>query len=119
LVCFELSYLIHQYIDRVALSDPDREAIRLLDTSLSYSELALRSDALAASLLASGLCVGDRVGVYLGKSLESVAAVYGIMKAGGVYVPLDVQSPAARISAVIADCGIKHLVSQDALVGAL
>jgi amino acid adenylation domain-containing protein len=54
---------------------------------------------------------GDRVGILLDPSLETAIAVYGIMSAGAVFVPLDPNAPPARIAYVINDCGIRHLVS--------
>jgi amino acid adenylation domain-containing protein len=50
----------------------------------------------------------------MNKGLESAVAMYGIMKAGAAYVPLDPFAPPARLSFVIQDCGIRHLVTKDA-----
>jgi amino acid adenylation domain-containing protein len=46
------------------------------------------------------------------KSLESAIAIYGIMKAGAAYVPLDPSAPVARLDYIVRDCGIRHLVTQ-------
>jgi non-ribosomal peptide synthetase component F len=48
----------------------------------------------------------------LNKGLHSAVAIYGIMKAGAAYVPLDPSAPAARLAFVIQDCGIKVLLTQ-------
>ena len=48
-----------------------------------------------------GVKRGDRVGIFMNKSLESVISLYGIMKAGAAYVPLDPFAPSARLSYVI------------------
>jgi non-ribosomal peptide synthetase component F len=57
----------------------------------------------------------------LHNSLESAITIYGIMKAGAAYVPLDPTAPVARLDYIIRDCGIRHLVTQcekrDALQG--
>lgn len=105
--------IIPQYIDHHAQRLPEKIAVKFYDDELSYALLSQRSDALAACLLGHGLQHGDRVGIYLGKSLESIVAVYGIMKAGGAYVPIDPASPALRVEQLIRDCGIRQLVSAD------
>jgi amino acid adenylation domain-containing protein len=59
----------------------------------------------------SGVRRGDRVGVYLNRSLETAAAIYGIMNAGAAYVPLDPGAPPQRTRFLIEDCGIRHVVT--------
>lgn len=109
-----MRYLLPQAIDETAERAPDREAVRFDGRALSYGELAEASNRLAQLLLAEGVRRGDRVGIYLGKSLESAVALYGIMKAGAAYVPLDPAAPPARIAYIVRDCGIRHLVTEDA-----
>lgn len=81
------------------------------DRSISYRELDERANQVAQALLARSFRRGDRVGLYLEKSIEAVVAVYGTMKAGGVYVPLDPSAPAARLGKITADCGLRFLAS--------
>src|SRR4029079_11133554 len=52
-----------------------------------------------------------RVGIYLDKSIESLLAIYGVLKAGAVYVPLDLDAPPARLGYISRDCGIRHLLT--------
>jgi amino acid adenylation domain-containing protein len=107
-------YLLHQAVENAADRYPDREAVRFSGERLTYAELLGRTNRLARVLREQGVMRGDRVGIYLPKSLESVVAVYGIMKAGAAYVPLDPFAPAARLSSVIGDCGIRHLITKAA-----
>lgn len=104
-------FLLFHAIDQAAEAFPQHEAVRVGSHSLSYQELAERSNQLAHTLIGQGVGRGDRVGIYLNKSLESVVSVYGIMKAGAAYVPLDPFAPVARLSYVIRDCGIRHLLT--------
>jgi len=67
---------------------------------------------LAFALNELGVKRGDRVGVFLEPCLETAIAVYGIMSAGAVFVPLDTNAPSSRIAYVLNDCDIKHLVSR-------
>jgi len=112
-------FLLNHLIDQSAERFPEREAVRVSSASLTYQALVQRANQLARVLAERGVGRGDRVGIYMPKSLESAVAVYGIMKAGGAYVPLDPFGPPARLSYVIQDCGIRHLVTSDARLEAL
>ncbi len=105
-------YLIHQTIDATAEKFPDNEAVQIYDQRLTYTQLVERSNSLARMLQETGVRRGDRVGIYLGKSLETAVSIYGVMKAGAAYVPLDPSAPTSRIAYVIRDCGIKHIITQ-------
>ncbi len=79
--------------------------------TLSYRELEEQSNQLAHLLREHGLRKGDRVGIYFPKAVESVVSMFGVLKAGGVYVPLDPQQPAQRIQYIIENCGIRALIT--------
>lgn len=101
-------------IDAAAERDPERDAIRFSGASLTYGELADRTDRLARVLHERGVRRGDRVGIYATKGLHSAVAIHGIMKAGAAYVPLDPGAPVGRAALITRDCGIQHLVSHPA-----
>lgn len=109
-----MNFLLPQLIDATACQYPEREAIRFAGKGLTYAQLSEKSDCLARLLLERGVRRRDRVGIYSNKSLESAVAMYGIMKAGAAYVPLDPTAPAERIAAIVHDCGIECVISQDA-----
>ena len=71
-------YLLSQILDRSAEQFPEREAFRCDGASLTYGELLRRANGLAHKLVDLGVKRGDRVGIYLNKSLESAIAIYGI-----------------------------------------
>jgi amino acid adenylation domain-containing protein len=114
-----LRYLLHQSIDEAADRDPDHEAIKFADQSLSYGELERRANGLARLLTDHGVTRGDRVGIYAEKCLELPVAIYGIMKAGAAYVPLDPSAPSARLQRIVADCGIEVVVTRETRRAAL
>ena len=72
------------------------------------------SNGLAHVLRDQGVKPGDRVGVYLKKSLETAIAVYGIWKAGAAYVPFDPNAPVNRLEKMVVDGGIRHVISHQA-----
>jgi amino acid adenylation domain-containing protein len=104
-------YLLSQIIENSAESQPDKTALRLNGQGITYAELVRRADNVAWLLQNNGLKKLDRVGVFLNKSMETVVAIYGIMRAGGVYVPIDPRSPLARLQFMLQDCGIQYLIT--------
>jgi amino acid adenylation domain-containing protein len=106
-----MSGLLTSLIDDAADREPDREAVVFLDGKLTYRELRDRSNRLANLLVANGVRKGDRVGIYMDKRLETAVAMYGIMKSGAAYVPVDPAAPPERFAALVNDCGMRHLVS--------
>lgn len=106
-----MDFLLQHAIERHAHADPDRVALRFRGESLTYAGLHGQAASLAGALLDDGLQLGDRVGILARKGLDAAVALYGIMMAGGVYVPLDAFAPVTRNEFVIADCGISRLVS--------
>lgn len=109
-----MNYLLSHSIENSAKSFPDKEAFRCLNNAITYSELSKKTDQLAEYLITNGLKKSDRVGVYLNRCLDSAIAIYGILKAGGAYVPLNPEAPASHTRFVVADCGIKHVVTNSA-----
>jgi amino acid adenylation domain-containing protein len=94
-----------------AATRPDHPAVVDGDRVLTYGELEQRSAALAAQLVALGVAPGDRVGLYLDKSAEALVGIYGVLRAGAAYVPLDPDAPPARLAVVARDCGLRVLLT--------
>jgi hypothetical protein len=84
---------IHTQFRRQAARTPQAVAVRSRGRTLTYAELDDRSDRLAARLQGLGVVADSRVGVYLGRSVDTAVALLGILKAGGAYVPLDPDYP--------------------------
>jgi amino acid adenylation domain-containing protein len=89
--------------DRVAVVGPD-------GGDLTFGELNGQADALARFLSIHGIVAGDRVGVVLPKSNAAVVSLFGIMKAGAVFVPVDSSTPADRGRTILEDCQVRALV---------
>lgn len=82
-------------------AEPDNlahTAIWWKEYHVSYGELRERIEQIATSLRAHGVKKGDCVALITGRTVDAIAAVYGILAAGGVVVPVDPLHPAERIS---------------------
>jgi len=102
---------LHEYFVEAARIWPDHTAIVEPGRGeISYRELAELSDRLRDRLRALGVLPGDRVGIYVRKSIDAVAAIYGILKAGAAYVPVDPGAPAARSAYILQNCAVRVTV---------
>jgi amino acid adenylation domain-containing protein len=91
--------------------DPDATALAFGKELLTYRELNRRANRLAHHLIDLGVGPESLVGLSLERSNEMIVTLLGILKAGGAYVPLDADLPAQRRNSLIADGGIRHLVT--------
>lgn len=103
-------YLVQQYFDSIAKRNPKKTAVVFNDETISYKELGEYSNQLARTLKKEGVARGDRVCFCLFKSINSIKAILGILKADAVYVPLDAFSPAARLRKIIQDAEPRVLI---------
>ncbi len=104
-------YLLQHLLISSAKQYPDKIALTYEGVSMSYSELDTLTNQLAHMLQEQGVQRGDRVGIYINKSIPSIVSIYAILKSGAVYVPLDPQAPPSRISYIIDNCEIKCLLT--------
>jgi L-proline---[L-prolyl-carrier protein] ligase len=94
-----------------ARSRPDSPAVVDGERTVSYGELDEEAGRLAGILVELGVRRGERIAIYLEKSIEALVAIYGTMRAGGCYVPLDPGAPPARLGYVAADAGVRILLT--------
>ena len=89
---------------RVALSDGDQ--------TLTYAELADHARRIAGGLLEAGLEPQERVALFLERGVMHVAAMVGVLLAGGCYIPLDTSHPDDRLAYLIKDSGARFVLTQ-------
>lgn len=103
--------LLHQIVEQAAARWPEQSAFRFADQALSYHELDIQSNGLAHCLIEAGTVPGDRIGLLLPKSLQLPVAVYGVLKAGAIVVPIDPQLPVQRLRQLVGSAGIGTLIA--------
>lgn len=90
---------------------PNALALKDPSGSMTYHELNSLANRISRGLNKLGVNFGDRVGIWLEKSIYTVAIMQGIIRLGAVYVPLDPLSPTSRIRTIISDCSLQLLVT--------
>lgn len=104
-------YSIPELLAQSAARAPEKVAVVEHPRQCTYAELNAASNRFANHLRGAGVGRGDRVGFYLEKSIETVAALFGISKLGAAFVPLDPGAPPHRIAYIAGNCRMKALVS--------
>ncbi|MFT5757209.1 MAG: amino acid adenylation domain-containing protein [Alteromonadaceae bacterium] len=107
--------LIHQCFEEQAQRVPKRIAVVFEGQSFSYQLLNEKANQLACLLREQGVVCETLVGVYLERSVDMPLAILAILKAGGAYVPLDPNYPTDRLKYMLADSGLKHLITHEQL----
>ena len=103
---------IAQLVARQAAAVPD--AVALLDghVTITYKELNQRANQLAHMLQEAGVQPNMLVGICLERSIDLVIGLLAILKAGGVYVPLDPTYPQERLAFMLQDARVSIVVTQ-------
>ena len=95
---------VNELVERSAAVHPSKTALVFEGSRMSYSELDKAANRLARYLSEDvGVRRGDRVGVYMHRCSEMVVSILAVLKAGGLYVPLDPVYPLDRISMMLED----------------
>jgi amino acid adenylation domain-containing protein len=110
-----MAHLLHQLLGDTAARDPERTALIAGEARRTFAELQRDSDTIARALQSAGIVRGDRVAVMLENSIEFVTALFGALKAGAVFVPVNASTKADKLAYILADCGVKALVAPTAL----
>ncbi|HLO83824.1 MAG TPA: amino acid adenylation domain-containing protein, partial [Nostocaceae cyanobacterium] len=106
---------IHQLFEEQAQRTPDTVAVIFAQQQLTYKELNQRANQLAHHLQKLGVRAEKLVGLCLEPSLERIIGLLAILKAGGVYLPLDPVYPQERLSLMVEDSQVSVLLTAASL----
>jgi amino acid adenylation domain-containing protein len=98
---------------------PDAPAVTFEGETITRRELNARANRLAHRLRAMGVGPEVAVAVVMERSFEMVVALYGVLKAGGLYVPVDPANPAERVAYMLADSAATVVLTQARLADTL
>lgn len=111
---------LQRYLDDSVARFPERTAVREPGgVAITYAALGDLSDRLRDRLVALGVKPGDRVGIYLRKSADTVASIFGILETGAAYVPVDPSAPATRNAYILNNCSVRVAVTEKRFEAAL
>ncbi len=111
--------ILPDLVRRFAERWPNHPAVVMDGRSFSYTNLEAASNQIARRLKRHGIGAGDRVMLWLPKSPDAIAALYGIMKAGAAYVSVDPSAPPPRACYIARDCTAAALITVPARAGVL
>ncbi|HEY8210346.1 MAG TPA: amino acid adenylation domain-containing protein, partial [Myxococcaceae bacterium] len=103
---------VHDLFAAQVKRTPDKAAIRFEGKSLTYQQWDARANALAKRLRELGVKRGQRVGLAVERSPEMLVGLYGILKSGAAYVPLDPGYPKDRLAFMVQDGALEVVVTQ-------
>ncbi len=104
---------LHQQFEQFSVKNPDKIALVMEQTSLTYGQLNQYADTLASRLITKyNVTSGCFVGLCVERSVETVIGILAILKAGAAYVPLDPKSPASRLQYIVSDAKISVALTQ-------
>ena len=112
---YEREKCVQQIFEAQAQRTPQTVALAFAGKQLTYEQLNHRSNQVAHHLKRFGIRPEVPVGLFVERSLEMVIGLLGIVKAGGVYVPLDPDYPAERLKNMLQDSGVNVLLTQSKL----
>jgi amino acid adenylation domain-containing protein len=104
--------LIHHFLAGSAERFPEKVALVCGNQRLTYQEIDTRAGRFAAGFQALGVKRHDRVAVFLENSAESVISIFGILKAGAIFIPLNPTLRARKLGYILKDSGARALVTQ-------
>ncbi len=94
---------------------PSKTAIIAKSREYSFSDLKESAEKLANYLTSSGIKRGDRVAIYMNNSWQNIVSIYGITLAGAVFLVINPQTKADKLSYILNDSGAKTLISESGL----
>jgi amino acid adenylation domain-containing protein len=111
---------LHEYLTASTRRAPERPAVEDPGVAtINYGELDRLSGRVRDRLRRMGVREGDRVGLALRKSIDSVAAIFGVQKCGAAHVPVDVGGPIERSALIFEDCAVRTVVAEARLAETL
>ncbi len=110
---------VHILFEQQAVRTPSRIAAASGKQQITYADLNARANQLANHLQKLGVQPDSMVGVHVERSLDMLVALFGVLKAGAAYVPMDPAFPRERLGFMIEDAGMPVIISQSTLADQL
>lgn len=107
--------LLHEWLEQHARNTPDKVALVCESERISFGEIDARARALAATLQGCGVQRGDRVAIYLENCTEAVVSIFAALKAGAIFMPVNPQTKADKLTYLLNDSEARVLITSGIL----
>jgi acyl-CoA ligase (AMP-forming) (exosortase A-associated) len=114
-----MDYLIHHMLRTSAERFPDKEALVDKERRLAFADTENKVAAIAAGLREAGIRRGDRVGIYLDTSVDQALSIFGVSRAGAVFVPINGLLFPEQVAHIARDCEMSALITTGAKLASL
>ena len=102
---------VHQLFEEQVTRTPNKVAVIACDKTLTYAQLNEQSNCIAHSLVANGIHTGDIVAFALSRKSYLISTIFGILKSGAAYLPVDPDYPQERIDYILKDSNAKLFIT--------
>lgn len=103
--------LLHQLFERQVQETPHAIAVEWGEESLSYAQLNAQANQLAGYLIQKGVKRETIVALYLERGIEQIVATFGVLKAGGAFLSMEVNHPLARLESILHQAGARYILT--------
>ncbi|BBB56340.1 non-ribosomal peptide synthetase [Candidatus Megaera polyxenophila] len=107
---------IHELFERVVKNSLKETAVRCGDKELTYDQLNKISNKIGWYLVNKGVKSEESVAIIMERSVEMIAAIIGVLKAGGCYVPIEPNCPGDRLKFILEDAQVGIVLTQNSLI---
>ena len=102
---------LEDLLEQSAQTHPENDAVfEPNGRRITHKDLKIYADKIHQELADIGIQRGDRVGLCLNKSIDAVASIFGILKLGCAYVPVDYSAPVSRNTLIFNDCDVRAII---------
>ncbi|KAJ2991562.1 hypothetical protein HDV02_003692, partial [Globomyces sp. JEL0801] len=102
----------HYAFEHCVQRDPNAIAVEQGDESITYGELNLKAEKIAACLIRNSVQVGDYVGILGTRSIDMICGMLGSLKAGSAYIPIDASLPMDRVQYMVQQTKCKVVICE-------
>jgi long-chain acyl-CoA synthetase len=109
--------LVQHFLEQSAGKSPDKVALVFGENRLTYAAIDRQSGQMAFYLKSLGVNRQDRVAIFLDNSVESVVALFGVLKADAIFLMLSPTLKAQKLSYILNDCGVDTIITHVSKAG--
>ncbi|TWH51680.1 non-ribosomal peptide synthetase [Sporomusa sp. KB1] len=104
---------LQELFEKAAAANDEKPALIAIDKTLSYAALNTAANKIANALIAKGIKPEDKVAFLLPRDSRLICTIFGIIKSGGAFIPVDPEYPADRIKHVLEDSEAQYIITTE------